>query len=801
MNLKDACKVLGLPPTELPDERTLKKAYRKASLKHHPDRNLDDPVSAAKRFQQVGAAYQRIILARDGDEVVEGAGASLDPHDNVTAWDYENDLPMWATHGHASRDEREQAQDDEELDLMREQFTSDTASRNDRRFFERMRKKYAVKKRRRERLAKERSGVLVKERIKKDQEDAAFWSRQRRCGSRELALGGCGCYMHWHPMKLQREISRRKINVPKVGLLTGALAKLLLRDDEKRYEVGGDTRRFLLADGGLRGTGNGTGNYCRLLGNNERINSLGSNAASGGGGSVGGGASSGSSNSTTSGSTAAGVLARYSSGEQWKQNKMGESSLKPAEAARRKMIAGREKKKRGIHPSQLEMLQNESPSTQPSREKQDSKMMLQNASPRVKVQNLAVQTELNGKFGRRDKFSNSKQRYLICFDDQKLEPVWLKSDNLVVCGTLDTSSSSTMQNGWGVSGNGWMSTVVGGISTMLGAVIGGGEAATVKETESGEKKVAEEVSEGRRGNSAERLRRETEEEKLAVEEWRDETIRQQKREDEIKKVEEREKKREKKRAKTKELKALKAQAKAEAKEKSRSVKAAQVAAAQKAAAEEVAAVKAQARRQEAEREAWHQEAERQKRKTAEVAAAKERAAEVAAVEARGRRQEAEREAWHQEAERQKRAAAEEAWHQEAERQRRQDQERKGEEKKENPEEVNDDGDDEDDNIGTAASFASSAFFTSSASSASSTSSAFSTSSASSASSPLIMNWFNQFLVMTNTEKYREIFEREECTDLVTLQLLQDGDFKQLGLSIGARHRIAEFLRRFGVEHW
>ena len=61
MNLEDACKVLGLPPTELPDERTLKKAYRKASLKHHPDRNLDDPVSAAKRFQKVGAAYQRII--------------------------------------------------------------------------------------------------------------------------------------------------------------------------------------------------------------------------------------------------------------------------------------------------------------------------------------------------------------------------------------------------------------------------------------------------------------------------------------------------------------------------------------------------------------------------------------------------------------------------------------------------------------------------------------------------------------------------------------------------------------------
>ena len=86
-----------------------------------------------------------------------------------------------------------------------------------------------------------------------------------------------------------------------------------------------------------------------------------------------------------------------------------------------------------------------------------------------------------------------------------------------------SSSSSTMKNGWGVSG--WMSTVVGGISTMLGAVIGGGEAATDKETESGEQKVAEEVSvgeevsEGGGRDSAERLRREKEE-KLAVEEWR-----------------------------------------------------------------------------------------------------------------------------------------------------------------------------------------------------------------------------------------------------------------------------------------
>ena len=62
-------------------------------------------------------------------------------------------------------------------------------------------------------------------------------------------------------------------------------------------------------------------------------------------------------------------------------------------------------------------------------------------SPRVKVQNLAEQTELNGKFGRRDKFSREKQRYLIRFDDQTLEPMWLKSDNLEMRYDDDTTDT------------------------------------------------------------------------------------------------------------------------------------------------------------------------------------------------------------------------------------------------------------------------------------------------------------------------------------------------------------------------
>ena len=58
MNLDTAYHVLKLSPAvdTFPDERTLKRAYRKASLLHHPDRNLDDPVAAAERFKAIQEA-------------------------------------------------------------------------------------------------------------------------------------------------------------------------------------------------------------------------------------------------------------------------------------------------------------------------------------------------------------------------------------------------------------------------------------------------------------------------------------------------------------------------------------------------------------------------------------------------------------------------------------------------------------------------------------------------------------------------------------------------------------------------
>jgi len=57
---KAACKVLDV--SEDADRNELKKAYRKASMKYHPDHNQDDP-DANKKFTLVKCAYQ--LLAED----------------------------------------------------------------------------------------------------------------------------------------------------------------------------------------------------------------------------------------------------------------------------------------------------------------------------------------------------------------------------------------------------------------------------------------------------------------------------------------------------------------------------------------------------------------------------------------------------------------------------------------------------------------------------------------------------------------------------------------------------------------
>ena len=55
-----ACQILGV--SEVADGKELKKAYRKASLKYHPDHNQEDP-DANKKFAIVKCAYE--LLAED----------------------------------------------------------------------------------------------------------------------------------------------------------------------------------------------------------------------------------------------------------------------------------------------------------------------------------------------------------------------------------------------------------------------------------------------------------------------------------------------------------------------------------------------------------------------------------------------------------------------------------------------------------------------------------------------------------------------------------------------------------------
>jgi curved DNA-binding protein len=55
-----ACKILGI--SENDGEETLKKAYRRASLKYHPDHHPDDK-DAHKRFLLVKCAYE--LLAKN----------------------------------------------------------------------------------------------------------------------------------------------------------------------------------------------------------------------------------------------------------------------------------------------------------------------------------------------------------------------------------------------------------------------------------------------------------------------------------------------------------------------------------------------------------------------------------------------------------------------------------------------------------------------------------------------------------------------------------------------------------------
>ena len=85
---RDLYEVLGVSKTATADE--LRKAYRQAALKHHPDRNNGDP--AAARFKEATEAFQvlqddekRAIYDQYGFAGLEGAGGGFPGVDQAYA--------------------------------------------------------------------------------------------------------------------------------------------------------------------------------------------------------------------------------------------------------------------------------------------------------------------------------------------------------------------------------------------------------------------------------------------------------------------------------------------------------------------------------------------------------------------------------------------------------------------------------------------------------------------------------------------------------------------------------------------
>jgi molecular chaperone DnaJ len=55
MAKRDYYEVLGVKKSD--DDKTIKKAYKRLAMKHHPDRNADNKEVAEKKFKEIQEAY------------------------------------------------------------------------------------------------------------------------------------------------------------------------------------------------------------------------------------------------------------------------------------------------------------------------------------------------------------------------------------------------------------------------------------------------------------------------------------------------------------------------------------------------------------------------------------------------------------------------------------------------------------------------------------------------------------------------------------------------------------------------
>ena len=65
MTYEQAAQILGVDEDE-EDEAVLRKAFRKQSLLHHPDKNPNDPTATA-RFQKIGSALEMLTRRARGE--------------------------------------------------------------------------------------------------------------------------------------------------------------------------------------------------------------------------------------------------------------------------------------------------------------------------------------------------------------------------------------------------------------------------------------------------------------------------------------------------------------------------------------------------------------------------------------------------------------------------------------------------------------------------------------------------------------------------------------------------------------
>ena len=73
----DYYSTLGVQRNASPDE--IKSAYRKMAMKHHPDRNADNPAAAEEKFKQIKEAYEILSDSKKRAAYDQFGHAGVDP--------------------------------------------------------------------------------------------------------------------------------------------------------------------------------------------------------------------------------------------------------------------------------------------------------------------------------------------------------------------------------------------------------------------------------------------------------------------------------------------------------------------------------------------------------------------------------------------------------------------------------------------------------------------------------------------------------------------------------------------------